>query len=132
MIDKALTLLKFVKKISMILNNNPDFIQSTKDLNYSYYIKVVSDQGQEITKFTLGLQNGSVSITPHFKPDIILTLTESAFFGIIRGTVTLEETYFAGQSDLWSAKGDWSTHLPGLKLVFDKIEMAVRNELGEV
>lgn len=131
-IDKAVTLLKFVHRIKDILNKNPDFIKSTEGIDYKYYIKIVDNTNQEIGKFTIGLKNGQMELNPTYKPDVIMTMTENSFFGIIRGTTTLEESYFLGDADIWTADGNWSVHLPGLKTTFDRIQDSVRKELGEI
>ncbi len=51
-VEKAVLLLKLVHKIKDILNRQPDFFKSTKDLNYSYHIKIVDNKNDEITKFS--------------------------------------------------------------------------------
>ena len=131
-IDKAGLLLRFVKIIKEALNETPDFFRITKDTKYSYFIKVVDELGSEVTKFTLGIYNGKMTLSPNYNPDVVISLTEHAFFSLLRGKATLEELYFAGEADLYSNDGHTYSHCLAIKSAFELMEKAIRERLGDV
>lgn len=130
--DKTTTLLKFVKVIRDVLNNDPLYFQDTKDVDYSYTIKIIDEIGSEVSKFTLGVKHGKMEINPTYSPDVLIMLTESAFFGLLRGKTTLEEAYFSNEADIWSKDGKPYCHALGMKRTFNKMEKVVREKLGDV
>lgn len=127
-LDKAMTLLKFVHAVRDVVNENKDFLEDTKN-NYSYYIKIVDELGDETVKFTIGLKEGKWAIKPTYKPDVIVTITENAFFSCLKGSQTLEQAYFYGEADLWSSDSKPFNHIVGIKQLFDLIESSVRKKL---
>ena len=131
-IDKAGLLLRFVKIIKEALNDTPDFFRITKDTKYSYFIKVVDSLGSEVTKFTLGIYNGKMTMSPTYNPHVIISLTENAFFSLLRGKATLEELYFAGEADIYAIDGHTYSHALAIKGAFELMERAVRERLGDV
>lgn len=131
-IDKAGLLLKFVKIIKDVLNDTPDFFRITKDTKYSYFIKVVDHLGSEVTRFVIGIYNGKMTLSPTYNPDVIISLTENAFFSLLRGKETLEELYFAGEADLYSNDGHTYSHAVAIGNAFKLMERAIRERIGEV
>lgn len=129
MFDKATTLLKFVHIIKDVLNKDPTYFEATKDVDYSYHVQVVDNSGENITKFTIGVNKGKMDINPKFNPDVIITMTESAFFGLLRGKTTLEEAYFSNNADISSRDGKTYCHAVGIKTTFDLMEKVVREKL---
>lgn len=127
-LDKSITLLRFVHAVKNVVNENPNFLEDTKN-NYSYYIKIVDELGDETVKFTIGLKEGKWAIKPTYKPDVIVTITENAFFSTLKGSQTLEQAYFYGEADLWSNDGAPLNHIVGIKSLFDLISDTVRTKL---
>lgn len=130
-IDKATSLMKFVKIVTEILNNEPEFFNRNKNLQYAYHFKVVDDSGSDITKFTLGVYKGKITISPQYKPDVVITFLEGAFFDVIFNKQTIEEAYFAGEADIWVSTGNWTQHLAWIKEALDAMEKAIRLKLNE-
>jgi len=130
-VDKVTTLMKFVTVIKDILNEEPEFFERNKDLKYAYHFKIVDDSGSDVTRFTLGVKNGKISIAPQYKPDVVITMYEGAFFDIIFGRQTVEEAYFAGECDLWAREGNWTMHLAWIKESLDAMEKAIRVKIDQ-
>lgn len=129
-LDKARTLLQFIKTILEVTSNDEQYQKMTLNCPYSYHIKIVGQDLEDIAKFTIGMGcDGKFAISPKNKPDVVITLTENAFFSIIKGNMTLEEAYFGNEADLWSKDGNWTSHCLGIKSVFDAIETATRRKI---
>lgn len=128
-IDKAGLLLKFVKIIKDALNDTPDFFRITQNTKYSYFIKVVDKLGSEVTKFTLGIYNGKMTMSPNYKPDVTVSLTEYAFFSLLRGKATLEELYFSGEADIYAIDGHTYSHALAIKNAFELMERTIRDKI---
>lgn len=131
-IDKAGLLLKFVKIIKDALNDTPDFFRITQNTKYAYHIRIVDELGSEVTKFTLGIYNGRMTMSPTYNPDVVISLTDGAFFSLLRGKATLEEVYFAGEADLYSNDGHTYSHTVAIGNAFKLMERAIRERIGEV
>lgn len=128
-IDKSSSLMRFVQIVTDILNNEPEFFNRNQNVQYAYHFKIVDDSGTDVTKFTLGVKNGKIAMSPQYKPDVVITMLEGAFFDIIFGKQTVEEAYFAGEADIWAAKGDWTKHLAWIKESLDAMEKQIRLQL---
>lgn len=129
--DKATTILKFVHAIKGVVNEDKQLLEDTKN-NISYYIKIVDEVGSESVKFTIGLKENKWDIKPTYKPDVVITMTEKAFFSVLKGTQTLEQSYFYGECDLWSADQNPISHIVGIKNLFDRISDLARNKLEKL
>lgn len=121
--------MRFVQIVTDILNNEPEFFNRNQNVQYAYHFKIVDDSGTDVTKFTLGVKNGKIAMSPQYKPDVVITMLEGAFFDIIFGKQTVEEAYFAGEADIWSSKGDWTKHLAWIKESLDAMERQIRLQL---
>ncbi len=130
-LDKCVTMLKFVHAIKSVVNDDPDLVEDTKN-EYSYFIKIVDELGNESAKFTLGIKNGKWEIKPSYSPDVVVTITESAFFSVLRGTHTLEQIYFYGECDLFSKDQKPMSHIIGIKNLFSRIELLARKKLEKL
>lgn len=130
-LDKAITMLKFVHAIKDIVNEDKNLLEDTKS-DFSYYVKIVDEIGNESTKFTIGIKNGKWDIKPSYSPDVVITITESAFFSVLKGAHTLEQVYFYGEADLWSKDGKPISHMTGIKSLFDRIELIARKKLEKL
>ena len=128
-VDKAGLLLKFVKIIKDTFNSTPDFFKTAENVKYSYYMKIVDEIGSEVTKFTIGFNKGKMIMSPTYKPDVVITLTDNAFFSLLRGKATLEELYFAGEADLYSNDGHTYSHCIAIKTTFELMEKAIRDKM---
>lgn len=114
------------------LNDTPDFFRITKDTKYAYHIKIVDNLGSEVTKFTLGIYNGRMTMSPTYNPDVVISMTDNAFFSLLRGKATLEEVYFAGEADLYSNDGHTYSHTVAIGNAFKLMEAAIRSKLEGV
>lgn len=130
-LDKAVTLLKFIHVLKDIVNDDSQLIEDTKN-EYSYFIKIVDELGNESAKFTLGIKNGKWELKPSYSPDVVITITESAFFSVLKGTHTLEQIYFYGECDLFSRDNQPMSHIIGIKNLFSRIESLARNKLEKL
>ena len=130
-LDKTITLLKFIHALKNIVNEDSQLIEDTKN-DYSYYIKIVDELGNESSKFTLGIKNGKWELKPSYSPDVVVTITESAFFSVLRGTHTLEQVYFYGEADLFAKDMKPMSHIVGIKNLFSRIESLARNKLEKL
>ena len=130
-LDKAVTMLKFVHAIKEVVNEDSQLIEDTKN-EYSYYIKIVDELGNESAKFTIGLKNNKWELKPSYSPDVVVTITESAFFSVLRGKHTLEQIYFYGECDLYAKDGKPMSHIIGIKNLFARIETLARKKLEKL
>lgn len=130
-LDRAITMLKFVHAIKEVVNEDSSLLEDTKS-DTSYYMKIVDELGDETVKFTIGLKDGKWAIKPSYNPDVVITITESAFFSVLKGTHTLEQIYFYGEADLWSKDQNPIAHIVGIKGLFDRIESIARKKLEKL
>jgi len=130
-LDKTLTLLRFVHAIKEVVNEDSQLIEDTKN-EYSYYIKIVDELGNESAKFTIGLKNNKWELKPSYSPDVVVTITESAFFSVLRGKHTLEQVYFYGEADLYAKDQKPMSHIVGIKNLFLRIESLARKKLEKL
>lgn len=130
-LDKAVTLIRFVHAIKEVVNDDSKLCEDTKN-NYSYYVKIVDELGNESTKFTIGLKEGKWELKPSYSPDVVITITESAFFSVLRGTHTLEQIYFYGDCDLFAKDNRPMSHIIGIKNLFSRIETLARKKLEKL
>lgn len=130
-LDKAVTMLKFVHLIRDIVNEDSQLVEDTKN-DYSYYVKIVDEIGNESAKFTIGLKNNKWELKPTYTPDVVVTITESAFFSVLKGKQTLEQVYFYGEADLYAKDGKPISHMTGIKSLFDRIELVARKKLEKL
>jgi hypothetical protein len=130
-LGRAITMLKFVHAIKEVVNEDAELLEDTKS-DTSYYMKIVDELGDESAKFTIGLKDGKWAIKQMQNPDVVIIITESAFFSVLRGTHTLEQIYFYGEADLWSKDQNPISHIVGIKSLFDKIETVARKKLEKL
>lgn len=131
MIDKARTMFKFMKLITEILDSDPEYHKRVGDDPCTYLIKVVDEIGSESSKFSLGFNGPKLALLKPKNPDVIVVMTETAFFSILRNKMTLEEAYFSNEVDLSSRKGSWVAHVLGIKNAFDSMKSRIYDKLNE-
>lgn len=129
--DKAVAIMKLIRTMEELLNENEDFFKMNQNNEYSYLFRIVDDNGEDRTKFSVGVKNGVVSISPKYTPDVTIVMLEGAFFDIIFNRQTIEQCYFCGEADIHARKGDWTKHLVWIKSSLDILEEGIRKELNK-